>query len=547
MPQEFKQFQQIDKTWTKMMRHAYETRNVLECCLGGDIPKNTILDSLSAGLELCQQSLGGYLNAKRNVFPRLYLIPDSVLLAMLSQYESLDSLVPQLKIVFSNVSNLRLREATGKTAHHVQDSSITKLRQRASKATSPLQDSEDTNDLEQQPVIIAIESAEGELLNLQSPVILSHNVEEWLLDLSRQISMTVGALIDQAVKEMQTLPMGDFCYRNCAQTCQLAVRYLWTRDCEKAICSSRYDRKAVMNLYEHYTTLFNRLPVLLMKGKWRTTEQGVLTKQQKLKVQSVLVCGLHLRDCLEELLKRKLRDLADFDWRKYCRLYIRRDKDSDVPPKFEMSLLDSTVPYGCEYQGLSHRLVPTPMTDHAFVALSQTAQRHRTAVLSGEPATGKTETVKALAQLFGKFMLLLNCTSLLLPSALSNLFRGVAQDGAWCCLDDLHTLSVESLSVAVQMLRLMYLGLQSTTNAVLFNGIRITVATSFAAFATASVSSGTPYVVPSHCRSVFRTVGLSTPDMTTILKAWLTNEGFRSPKMLADRIAVMASLCKDQL
>jgi hypothetical protein len=398
MPQEFKQFQQIDKTWTKMMRHAYETRNVLECCLGGDIPKNTILDSLSAGLELCQQSLGGYLNAKRNVFPRLYLIPDSVLLAMLSQYESLDSLVPQLKIVFSNVSNLRLREATGKTAHHVQDSSITKLRQRASKATSPLQDSEDTNDLEQQPVIIAIESAEGELLNLQSPVILSHNVEEWLLDLSRQISMTVGALIDQAVKEMQTLPMGDFCYRNCAQTCQLAVRYLWTRDCEKAICSSRYDRKAVMNLYEHYTTLFNRLPVLLMKGKWRTTEQGVLTKQQKLKVQSVLVCGLHLRDCLEELLKRKLRDLADFDWRKYCRLYIRRDKDSDVPPKFEMSLLDSTVPYGCEYQGLSHRLVPTPMTDHAFVALSQTAQRHRTAVLSGEPATGKTETVKVRSQ-----------------------------------------------------------------------------------------------------------------------------------------------------
>ena len=99
MPQEFKQFQQIDKNWTKMMRHSYETRNVLEvhqleyivdtlqleltvvyvvfakCCLGGDIPKGVLLDSLAAGLELCRQSLGGYLDAKRNVSMDFWHVP----------------------------------------------------------------------------------------------------------------------------------------------------------------------------------------------------------------------------------------------------------------------------------------------------------------------------------------------------------------------------------------------------------------------------------------------------------------------------------------
>lgn len=67
-------------------------------------------------------------------------------------------------------------------------------------------------------------------------------------------------------------------------------------------------------------------------------------------------------------------------------------------------------------------------------------------------------------------------------------------------------------------------------------------------FATASESSpGAPYSVPSHCRSMFRSVSLAEPDKTVILKAWLANEGFRSPKMLADRILVMASLCCEQL
>ena len=58
-----------------------------------------------------------------------------------------------------------------------------------------------------------------------------------------------------------------------------------------------------------------------------------------------------------------------FDCTRCCSL------DLSVPPKLEMSLLDSTVPYGCEYQGLSHHLVPTPMTDRAFVALSQVLVR----------------------------------------------------------------------------------------------------------------------------------------------------------------------------
>lgn len=39
----------------------------LKCCLGGDIPRDALLDSLAEGLESCKRSLGDYLDAKRQV------------------------------------------------------------------------------------------------------------------------------------------------------------------------------------------------------------------------------------------------------------------------------------------------------------------------------------------------------------------------------------------------------------------------------------------------------------------------------------------------
>ena len=74
--------------------------------------------------------------------------------------------------MFSNVSQLKLKQPSGKNTSCIEDSSKTKSRQRGSKALSQtsLHDSEDTNVSEQQSVITAIESSEGESLDLLSPV-----------------------------------------------------------------------------------------------------------------------------------------------------------------------------------------------------------------------------------------------------------------------------------------------------------------------------------------------------------------------------------------
>merc|ERR1719316_736 len=83
MPQEAKKFQKVDKDWGKIMAKAVETKNVVECCANEVL--STTLPVTYAELEKCQKSLEGYLEQKRNCFPRFYFVSNPGLLLILSQ------------------------------------------------------------------------------------------------------------------------------------------------------------------------------------------------------------------------------------------------------------------------------------------------------------------------------------------------------------------------------------------------------------------------------------------------------------------------------
>ena len=54
------------------MRATYQTKNVLQCCLGGEMPKAVTLTNIGHNLELCKKSLSTYLLSKRKVGVQVY-------------------------------------------------------------------------------------------------------------------------------------------------------------------------------------------------------------------------------------------------------------------------------------------------------------------------------------------------------------------------------------------------------------------------------------------------------------------------------------------
>ncbi|XP_070190368.1 uncharacterized protein [Littorina saxatilis] len=595
LPQEAKRFARIDKGWTKMMKRAFDTRNVLQCCYGGEVPKAVVLRHIHEELEICFKSLVGYLDNKRRAFPRFYFLSDPILLALLSRPSDLESVRPHLRSIFMQLHDVKLEKAHEDI---LDDSSSDDIRDvpnaRCSRTpaglspgdrgrtssgmssgmqprstTPPKIDKRLHQHFSMNPALLqagpsmlpseglvddvlamdasTVMSSDGEVLPLLEKVRLADGVEVWLGKLRDSVGHTLKELNANVVNDCNNgIAMEEWAYKYPSQVCRLGMLYHWTRECEQGIGEVRYDRKALQSLLKKYTTNTGRLSSVLARGSWRTLDEPMLPFH-KARLECMITQSMYLRDVLDSMGSRKLREVTDFEWRRSVRCYMHPSEEK--PPEPMIWILDTAHHYGTEFYGTDCGVALTPITERCFLTMSMALNQCLGACITGPVGVGKTETIRGLGNIFGNFLGVFQCSEVFSPVNIGKICQGMSMDGCWGCFDEGQSLSRSAMSVLMDHVQSIILACRSKQSfMVLVDGTEVPLKKTVGLFMTSDPMHNFPGSnLPNDVSGSFRTISLIKPDVSQILKAKCSSLGFRAANVLAMRLKVLSELVKDQL
>ncbi|TYZ58493.1 hypothetical protein PybrP1_004198 [[Pythium] brassicae (nom. inval.)] len=267
LPSEQSRFRKVDDQFTDIMASIEREPKLFNLTDEMLFPQlveslNTMVDQL----ERCQKALADFLEEKRSRMPRFYFIGDEDLLEILGQSQNPAVIQNHLKKLYQGV-------------HRVEFS-------------------------EQKNTIVAMLSAAGEKVVLQTPVQITSAVEEWLEtfteEMRRTIRMLVGACVANKAPDFREFPSQVLC---------LAEQIRFCEQVEAGIANGSILelKKSLHDTLRELTSLDLSTEVLM-----------------SLKVKALVLDLVHHIDVCEQLLAANCRSPTDWIWQKQLRFYLEK-------------------------------------------------------------------------------------------------------------------------------------------------------------------------------------------------------------------------------
>ncbi|XP_005182290.1 dynein heavy chain, cytoplasmic isoform X3 [Musca domestica] len=515
LPQETSRFQSISSEFLGLMKKVAKSPKVMDVL---NIPAvQRSLERLADLLGKIQKALGEYLERERTSFPRFYFVGDEDLLEIIGNSKNIARLQKHFKKMFAGIAAIILNEDN--------------------------------------TVILGIASREGEEVRFINPVsTVEHpKINEWLTLVEKQMRFTLASFLAQAVQDIKQFREGqidpqkymEWCDKYQAQIVVLAAQILWSEDVEAALQQAS-ETNSTKPLQRVLGTVESTLNVLA---------DSVLQEQPPLrrkKLEHLINEFVHKRTVTRRLITNGVTHPKSFQWLTEMRFYFD-PRQTVVLQQLTIHMANARFYYGFEYLGVQDRLVQTPLTDRCYLTMTQALESRLGGSPFGPAGTGKTESVKALGNQLGRFVLVFNCDETFDFQAMGRIFVGLCQVGAWGCFDEFNRLEERMLSACSQQIQTIQEALKYETDSnkesitVELVGKQVRVSTDMAIFITMNPGYAGRSNLPDNLKKLFRSLAMTKPDRQLIAEVMLFSQGFRSAEKLACKIVPFFKLCDEQL
>uniref|UniRef100_A0A3B3RIQ7 Dynein axonemal heavy chain 17 n=1 Tax=Paramormyrops kingsleyae TaxID=1676925 RepID=A0A3B3RIQ7_9TELE len=499
LPEDSKRFEGIDVDFKELAYDANNTPNVVEASNKPGL--YTKLEDLQSRLSLCEKALAEYLDTKRLAFPRFYFISSADLLDILSNGTSPYQVQRHLSKLFDNTAKMKFQLD--------QDGNPSKTG-------------------------LGMYSKEEEYVAFNKPCDCTGQVETWLNRLLDAMRSTVRHEMTEAVAAYEDKPREQWLFDYPAQVALTCTQIWWTA--EVGIAFSRLEEGYENAMKEYYKKQVSQLNTLI------TMLIGQLSAGDRQKVMTICTIDVHARDVVAKIISQKVENSQAFLWLSQ----LRHRWDDDRQHCFA-NICDAQFLYSYEYLGNTPRLVITPLTDRCYITLTQSLHLTMSGAPAGPAGTGKTETTKDLGRALGIMVYVFNCSEQMDYKSCGNIYKGLAQTGAWGCFDEFNRISVEVLSVVAVQVKSIQDAVRDKKKRFSFMGEEVNLTPSVGIFITMNPGYAGRTELPENLKALFRPCAMVVPDFELICEIMLVAEGFIEARLLARKFITLYQLCKELL
>ncbi|KAL4716976.1 hypothetical protein ACJJTC_012787 [Scirpophaga incertulas] len=498
LPDDSARFEGIDSTFKILAVQMTKNPNVVKSTNKKGLIED--LDALRNDLLLCEKALAEYLETKRLAFPRFYFISSADLLDILSNGDQADLVIRHLTKLFDSMAKLKFAYSENP----------------------------------KEKLALGMIAKDGEYVTFQGTCLCNGAVEIWLNSLQLIMRSTIRHNFGEAFKSYKVKPREEWLFDFMAQVSLCGTQIWWTTDVNLAF--SKLESGSENALKDYYKKQLLQLSTLI------TLLVGELTKQDRQKIMTICTIDVHSRDVVSKLIIEKIETGSAFQWQSQL-----RHRWCETENHCFANICDAQFTYSYEYLGNTPRLVITPLTDRCYITLTQSLHLIMGGGPAGPAGTGKTETTKDLGRALGIMVYVFNCSEQMDYQSCGNIYKGLAQTGAWGCFDEFNRISVEVLSVVAVQVKSIHDAIRDKKKQFNFMGEIIALVPSVGVFVTMNPGYAGRTELPENLKALFRPCAMVVPDFELICEIMLVAEGFQEAKILARKFITLYTLCKEML